>query len=110
MMKREQNLTLGIMLALLLAVAGCAKLPLDNGAPSAPELALASSQINNVAIQVMVDDPDGDRVTLKFRATNALGAVVDFSWTSFVDSGSEEIFYLGLGLGQWTISAQAKDE
>lgn len=105
------KITPGLMVVFLLTLSGCAKLPLDNSAPSAPEISTEGTpQVNNVAVQVLVDDPDGDRVTLKFRATHSGGSVQEFSWTSFIDSGKRETFYLGLGSGQWTLSAQAKDE
>ena len=99
------------ILVLACLMSGCAKLPLDNGAPAAPELSLSGPpQTNNVAVEVMVDDPDGDRVSLKFTATPSSGVAQDFAWTSFLDSGETEVFYLGLGSGTWTLTAKAKDE
>jgi hypothetical protein len=99
------------ILVLACLMSGCAKLPLDNGAPAVPELSLSGPpQANNVAVEVTVDDPDGDRISLKFIATHSTGATQDFAWTSFLDSGETEVFYLGLSTGTWTLSAKAKDE
>jgi hypothetical protein len=100
-----------LVLAIGVLFSGCAKLPLDNGAPKAPRLTLAgTAQINNVPIEVVVDDPDSDRVTLSFTAENKSGETQEFVWTSFIDSGQAEVFTLGLGSGEWEITARAKDE
>ena len=99
------------MFCTLVLLAGCAKLPLENSAPGTP--ILTSDGIRHAAgieVLVSVDDPDNDKVTMQFRATQTSGTVQEFSWTSFIDSGSEEIFYLNLSLGQWTVTATAKDE
>jgi hypothetical protein len=108
-MSAQAKMVMGLLV--LTALAACAKLPLDNEAPAAP--VIASDGIltpYGVAVQVTVDDPDADRVTLHFRADNGLGGVQDFAWTSFIDSGQDEVFYLGLNVGQWTLTARARDE
>jgi hypothetical protein len=95
--------------AVLLLVAGCAKLPEENSAPGAPVLGTGSVTPGNVEILVLVDDPDGDMVTLHFQADNGSG-IQDFAWTSFIASGRQESFILNLAPGQWTLTATAKDE
>lgn len=102
-------LMLGILISGVLT--GCAKLPFDNEAPGAPALT-STGEIGTygVEILVMVDDPDGDMIAIKFQATNSVDVTQEFSWTSFIASGVEESFVLGLSQGQWTLSAQAKDE
>ena len=95
--------------AALLIFAGCAKLPQDNSAPAAPVLGTGSVTPGNVEILVMVNDADGDMVTLQFQANNGV-SVQDFAWTSFIPSGQETSFFLNLSQGQWTLTARAKDE
>lgn len=100
-----------LLLGLLTLAAGCAKLPLDNEAPARPELVSDGTLTGyGVAVQVTVDDPDSDRVTVHFQANSTTGGTIDFAWTSFIASGQPEIFYLNLGLGQWTLTARARDE
>ena len=94
-----------------LLVVSCAKLPLENDAPAAPLLVSDGAyHTGGVELLVTVDDPDGDMVTLHFVATSSTGTIQDFSWTSFIASGQEESFFLGLSIGQWAITAQARDE
>lgn len=100
-----------LFLLITISLGGCAKLPMENEAPSAPLLVSDGVySAGGVEIRVTVDDPDGDMVTLHFVATHSTGTNQDFSWTSFIASGQEESFFLGLTLGQWSIKAQARDE
>ena len=95
----------------LVFLASCAKLPMENDAPGAPIVVSDGVYFSGgVEVLVTVDDPDGDMVTLHFLATNPSGLVKDFTWSSFVASGEEESFFLGIGLGQWTLKTQARDE
>lgn len=103
--------TILALCAVGLTTGGCAKLPLDNSAPTAP--LLDSDGVYSglgVAVQVLVDDPDGDRVALHFQAFTDGSPVLDFAWTSFIPSGEEEVFYLNLNPGSWTLMAWARDE
>jgi len=98
-------------LPLVLLTAGCVELPQTNDPPAAPVLASTGllEPGLGVGIDVTCTDPDDDRVTIQFSA--ALGGVQqDFNWTSFIDSGATETFYLGLGYGDWVIRAVARDE
>lgn len=117
MKKIMKKVTQGFSIILILGglnaavLSGCAKLPFDNEAPEAP--VVTSSGVMGpygVEIMVTVDDPDGDMVSVRFTATNSGDVVQEFTWTSFISSGVEEVFVLGLSQGQWTLSAQAKDE
>ena len=112
--KQKMNrLGLAIFTCLLLILsAGCAKLPLDNGAPAAPQLASDGVlEYYGVEIIVTVDDPDGDMVTLAFQATNPSGVMQDFAPTNFIASGRQESFILNLNaVGLWTLTARATDE
>lgn len=96
---------------LILACGGCAELPLDNEAPEAP--VLASTGIVEpglgVAISATCRDPDGDRVTLQFSASSG-GTVIPYEWTSFIEDGVTEVFYLQLAPGAWVVEAVARDE
>ncbi len=111
-MKKLRNLTLLATLLVLTSLAGCAKLPMENEPPSAP--VLTSDGIVGpfgVEISVLVDDPDGDMVTLQIQATPASGVPQTFSWTSFFASGQEEVFLLNLNpVGSWVLTATARDE
>jgi len=102
-----------IILCFLLSsfMASCAKLPMENDPPGAPVVFSDGVwQPTGVEIRVLVDDPDGDMVTLHFQATDSTGLINDFAWTSFIASGEEGAFFLGLSQGQWSITAQARDE
>ncbi len=84
---------------------------MNNSAPDAP--VLASDNIlrpGGVEIRVTVNDLDGDMVAMEFQAIHSSGEAQYYVWTSFIDSGQEEIFYLDLSLGPWTVNARAKDE
>ncbi|MEZ4387893.1 MAG: hypothetical protein R3D98_10010 [Candidatus Krumholzibacteriia bacterium] len=100
-------------LCLLLAVlaGACAELPQTNDPPGPP--VLESTGIYQAGVGVAVDvtctDPDGDRVTIRFTAVSGVNRV-DFDWTSFIASDRIETFYLGLGVGDWIITAVARDE
>lgn len=97
--------------AALLLSAGCAMLPLDNEPPEAPVLESDGDRVAGFGLPVAVtcEDPDGDRVALRFRAV-AGPSQVDFAWTSYVESGEETIFYLDLPPGAWRLEAWARDE
>jgi hypothetical protein len=100
-----------LLIGLMTLIGGCAKLPLDNEAPGTP--VISSDGIltpYGVAVRVTVDDADSDMVTINFQADSALGGAVDFAWTSFIASGEQAEFYLNLSVGQWTITARARDE
>ncbi len=100
-----------VLLALLLTISGCAKLPLDNGAPASPELSsdgLYSSW--GVEIMVTANDPDGDMVTILFETYRNGSPANIFSPTSFIASGQQESFFLNLTPGQWEVRALARDE
>lgn len=102
---------IGLVLIFVTLIAGCAKLPMENDPPGAPVIfSDGEYHSGGVEIRVIVDDPDGDMVTLHFQATSSQGNFQDFIWTSFVASGEEAYFYLNLAVGQWSLAAQAKDE
>ena len=98
-------------LALLLLGTGCAKLPLENAAPGTPILSSTGERTAlGVACTVLVDDPDGDRVTIRFTATPEGGLAQASVWSAFITSGRPTEFQLDLGDGVWHVSAVARDE
>ncbi len=102
----------GMILLALVSIFGCAKLPMDNEAPGAPILESDGlSSPFGVSVRVLVDDPDGDMITLQFEASREGGISQAFNWTNFFASGEEEVFLLNLvPPGQWTLTARARDE
>ena len=102
----------GFILLAVISLFGCAKLPLDNEPPGAPILVSDGiSGPSGVAFRVLVDDPDGDRITLQFQVTREGSFPESFNWTSFFASGEETVFFLSLvSAGQWTVTARARDE
>ena len=109
---RQVIMPLALFLFAMFLLTGCAKLPMDNEPPSAPLITTDGvATALGVAFQVMVDDPDGDMVTVQFQATTPGGFPQTFNWTSFFASGVEETFLLNLvPLGQWTVTVLARDE
>jgi hypothetical protein len=96
---------------LILACGGCAELPLDNEPPEAPVLVSTGTVEPGLGVAIIATcrDPDGDRVTLQFSASSG-GTVIPFEWTSFIEDGATEVFYLQLALGAWVVEAVARDE
>ena len=106
-----RNIRMGLCLMAVTLVTSCAKLPMENDAPGAPVLySDGEYQPGGVEVRVTVDDPDGDMVSLHFQTISSSHIINDFIWTSFVDSGEEAFFYLNIGTGQYSLTAQAKDE
>jgi hypothetical protein len=101
-----------VLVILITAVlGGCAQLPQKNDPPDPPELNSSGTFEPGLGVPVDVTchDPDGDRVTIQFMAVTG-GVAQPFEWTSFIDSGATETFYLDLSLGDWVLEAVARDE
>ncbi len=100
------------IILILTALPGCAQLPMENEPPSAPVLT-SDGLVGpfGVEVSVLVDDSDGDMVTVQIQATPPSGVPQTFSWTSFFASGQEEVFLLNLNpVGSWNLVAKARDE